>query len=63
MQRCAAEPWFAEWRERLDGWWGALPYADQLRMGECIGALGLHLGSRFDAAYNAWRAILGKYHP
>lgn len=29
-------------------------------MGNCLGAFGLHLGSRFDAAHRAWLALLGR---
>ena len=50
--------WFNEWRERLDAWWALLPYRDQLRLGECMGALALHLVSRLDAALRSWHALL-----
>lgn len=42
------ESWFSEWRERLECWWMALPAPTQSELGTCIGALGVHLGSRFD---------------
>ena len=54
------EVWFAEWRRRLEGWWLAMPLAQQGMMGNCLGALGLHLGSRFDAAHRAWLSLLGR---
>ena len=38
--------WHAEWRERLSCWWIALPAPTQTTLGECMGALSLHLGSR-----------------
>ena len=31
-----------------------------LQLNGCIGALGLHLASRFDASYRAWRAMRGE---
>lgn len=37
------------WRERFDCWWLALPKPTQAQLGGCLGAVSLHLGSRFDA--------------
>ena len=54
------DDWLATWRASLDDWWGGLPLLHQQTVGNCLGALGLHLGSRFDAAHNAWRTLLGK---
>ena len=53
--------WLSEWRERLEEWWVLTPMREQL--GDCIGALGLHLGSRFDAAHRAWQAMRGNQLP
>ena len=52
--------WLDDWRLRLDDWFKGLPLAEQASLGNCLGALGLHLGSRFDMALNAWRALLGR---
>lgn len=46
-----SEAWWDEWRRRLRGWWGLLPFASQTSMASCLGGLGLHLGSRLDAAW------------
>lgn len=42
--------WLEEWQRRANEWFATLAVADQTRFGSCIGALGLHLGSRFGAA-------------
>ena len=42
----SAEAWFEEWHESLAEWLMATPYGPQL--GECFGAFGIHLLSRFD---------------
>ena len=52
--------WFDAWKDRLDDWFGGLPGAEKSALGHCLGALGLHLGSRFDSALNSWRVLLGK---
>lgn len=44
------EQWHAEWRRSLKCWWIGLPMPTQAELGGCLGALGLHLGSRLDAA-------------
>ena len=49
--RCALEQtaaWFERWQDRLEEWWLLTPFQDE--MSSCIGALGLHLASRFEAA-------------
>ena len=38
------------WRRRLECWWALLPEATQERLGGCLGALAMHLASRFDSA-------------
>ena len=50
------DAWEAEWRERLDCWWLALPGPTRSSLGHCLGALSLHLASRLDGA---WRAARG----
>jgi len=52
--------WQEAWQSRLEEWWAALPMVDQAAMGNCMGALGLHLGARFQAARRAWLALRGK---
>ena len=42
--------WHEEWRERLGCWWLALPRPTQTSLGQCLGALSLHLGSRLELA-------------
>ena len=42
--------WDAEWRTRIECWWMGLPMPTQARLGGCLGALALHLGSRLDTA-------------
>lgn len=44
------ERWSARWQQRLDDWWRGLPLLEQEALGSCLGALGLHLGSRLQAA-------------
>ena len=41
--------WHDEWRQRLGGWWLALPMQTRSQLGSCFGALSLHLSARFDA--------------
>ena len=53
------EAWLAEWSERLDCWWLALPDASRTQLGACLGALGLHVASRLDAAWRAVRVSAG----
>lgn len=52
------ERWFAEFKQRMNHWWLALPAGTTTTAGHCLGAIGLHLGARFDAALLAWRAAL-----
>ena len=42
--------WFGAWRTSLECWWVTLPIPTQTQLGGCVGAVGLHLSSRFDAA-------------
>ena len=42
----------------MNHWWLALPAGTTTTAGHCLGAIGLHLGARFDAALLAWRAAL-----
>lgn len=57
------EHWAALWQDRLDDWWGGLPMIDQEALGGCVGALGLHLGSRFHIALSSWAHRLGMRAP
>ena len=50
--------WHQEWRERVGCWWLALPLAAQTRLGECLGAVSFHLGSRLDALLGQRRDTL-----
>ena len=49
------DAWFEAWQESLECWWMALPAPSQSELSQCVGSLGLHLGSRFDAARAAVR--------
>ena len=40
------EAWHEEWRERFGCWWIALDAPTQSELGNCLGALSLHVGSR-----------------
>ena len=44
----AEDAWHAVWRERLECWWLMLPQPTQGMLGSCLGALGLHIGSRLE---------------
>ena len=59
----ATNSWFEHFHSKVKGWWTLLAFRDQQALGNCLGALAIHLGSRFDAAYNAWRALQGKPPP
>ena len=41
--------WNSEWTHRFECWWMGLPMPTQTQLGACMGALGLHVGSRFNA--------------
>ena len=57
---CSTEAqWREEWQLRLHCWWIGLPMPTQTQLGSCIGALGLHLSSRFDAAVRGASARFG----
>ena len=43
----SVDEWEHEWRHRFECWWLALPMPSQASIGSCLGALGLHLSSRF----------------
>ena len=43
--------WYSEWSKQLGCWFRALPVPSQDGIGACLGALGLHVASRFDAAF------------
>ena len=44
--------WLSEWGGRISAWASAQP--DQARLGDCLGALGLHLGARL-RGNSTWR--------
>ena len=44
------QSWYAQWQQKLSCWLGGLPMPTQQQLGACVGAFGLHLGGRFDAA-------------
>ena len=46
----AEHEWFARWQRTVGCWFVALPMPTQTQLGSCVGALGLHLAQRFDAA-------------
>ena len=49
-ERCESiGAWHSLWTRRIECWWMALPIFEQQKISGCLGALGLHLGSRFDA--------------
>ena len=59
---CALEDvWFEQWHSDIENWWLLTPYREGLQA--CMGALGLHLASRFEAAQRAWLALQGKTPP
>lgn len=47
------EAWLREWRERFSCWWLGLSLPTQSQLGRCMGAIGLHLGSRLGRAWSA----------
>lgn len=53
--------WLSEWHTKLGKWWRSAPVAPyHERLGACLGALGVHLGSRFEGAHRAWLALLAR---
>lgn len=50
------EAWHAAWQRRLECWWLALPQPTQGLLGSCLGALGLHLGSRLESLVSRSRS-------
>ena len=59
--RCDLEnSWYAEWHARLDCWYLGLPTPMQSQLGNCIGALALHLGSRFAAVVRSVPTLAGR---
>ena len=47
----STDAWLVEWRVRFHCWFAALPGPTQGELGSCLGALGLHLSQRLDAAW------------
>ena len=46
----ALERWLQTWHGKFECFFAGLPLPSQAQLGSCLGALGLHLGSRLDAA-------------
>lgn len=53
------EEWLEDWQERVSAWWLGVPSQDGVSA--CLGALGVHLASRLDAAYRAWAMLRGQH--
>ena len=45
-----AAEWYQEWNARLECWWASLPMPTQGHLSACMGALALHISSRFNIA-------------
>lgn len=45
--------WLDSWHNSFECWWMWLPTQTQTQLGGCMGALALHLGSKWDAAMRA----------
>jgi|TARA_B100000513_G_scaffold191061_1_gene116061 hypothetical protein len=54
------ESWYNNWAGEIECWWHGLPEPTQTSLGACMYSLGLHLGSRFDAARRAAGMSLAK---
>lgn len=55
------EDFYVEWRDRFECWYTGLAIPTQHKLvGECLGALALHLGTRMDATWKAAQATLGR---
>lgn len=52
--------WLDEWSDRFECWYLGLTIPSQTQLGSCMGALGLHIGSKLDAAWRASQLALGK---
>ena len=52
--------WVSQWHERLSEWLDTPLAPSHEQLGSCLGAFGLHLGSRFQSAHRAWLALMGK---
>ena len=55
--------WQQEWQRRFECWFMGLPLAMQTQLGGCMGAVGLHLASRFDAVWRAAHLSFGRLPP
>ena len=55
--------WLLSWQRRLECWYLALPVSTRARLGDCVHAFALHLGSRLDAAWRAALAMRGRPAP
>ena len=45
-RRSAFDAWLLRWQREIDEWWASIPATSKEQMGQCMHALGLHLGSR-----------------
>ena len=50
--------WQQSWESRFECWWLALPMPTQSQLGSCMGALGLHIGSKLDASFRAAQSLV-----
>lgn len=55
----SVEAWLLSWRKRLGCWFIALPGSIRMQLENCIGALGIHIASRLEAAMRATSALVG----
>ena len=55
------ELWFSEWRRRLECWW--LESSRREELSACLGALSLHLGSRFERLTGSSAAEVNRPFP
>lgn len=57
------ESWLAEWRRRFGCWWLGVQPQMHAPLGECLGALAIHLGSRFEMAWRVAHRSIGTSFP
>ena len=59
-ERMSEEAWLSAWTDRFECWFVGLPLPTQAQMGTCLGAMGMHLGSRLDSVARSTALKLGK---
>ena len=59
----SAQAWHEAWQRRFECWFIGLPMPTQTELGSWMGALALHVGSRFDMAWRAAQLALGRSVP